>query len=124
MTEPLLVGQGLVKHFPVRDWLGRRRTAVRAVDGVTITVGRGETVGLVGESGCGKSTLGRVLLRLIEPDSGTIHFGGRDVRALGGEALRHLRAEMQVVFQDPYGSLNPRMTIGDASRFLRSSFRS
>jgi oligopeptide transport system ATP-binding protein len=116
MTEPLLVGRDLIKHFPVRDWLGRRRGAVRAVDGVSLAVGRGETLGLVGESGCGKSTLGRVLLRLIEPDSGTLHFDGRDVRAMGGEALRHLRAEMQVVFQDPYGSLNPRMTIGDAIR--------
>jgi oligopeptide/dipeptide ABC transporter ATP-binding protein len=114
MTEPLLVGEGLVKHFPVRDWLGRRRGAVRAVDGVGLAVGHGETLGLVGESGCGKSTLGRMLLRLIEPDSGTLYFDGRDVRAMGGEALRHLRAEMQMVFQDPYASLNPRMTIGDA----------
>jgi ABC-type glutathione transport system ATPase component len=111
MTEPLVVGRDLVKHFPVRDWLGRRRAAVRAVDRVSLTVGRGETLGLVGESGCGKSTLGRVLLRLIEPDSGTLHFDGRDVRAMGGEALRHLRAGMQMVFQDPYGSLNPRMQV-------------
>jgi oligopeptide/dipeptide ABC transporter ATP-binding protein len=114
MTGPLVVASDLVKHFPVRDWLGRRRGAVRAVDRVSLAVGRGETLGLVGESGCGKSTLGRVLLRLIEPDSGALHFDGRDVRAMGGEALRHLRAEMQMVFQDPYGSLNPRMTIGDA----------
>ncbi len=114
MNEPLVVGRDLVKQFPVRDWLGRRRGAVRAVDGVSLAVGRGETLGLVGESGCGKSTLGRVLLRLIEPDSGTLYFAGRDVRAMKGEALRHLRAEMQMVFQDPYGSLNPRMTIGDA----------
>ena len=110
----LLTGRDLVKHFPARDWLGRRRAAVRAVDGVSLDVKRGETLGLVGESGCGKSTLGRVLLRLIEPDSGDIRFDGRDVRALDATALRHLRAEMQMVFQDPYASLNPRMTIGDA----------
>ena len=113
-NEPLLAGRDLIKHFPVRDWLGRRTAAVRAVDGVSVEVRRGETLGLVGESGCGKSSLGRVLLRLIEADSGDIRFEDRDVRALGGTALRHLRAEMQMVFQDPYASLNPRMTIGDA----------
>jgi oligopeptide/dipeptide ABC transporter ATP-binding protein len=114
MTEALLAASELVKHFPVRDWLGRRRAAVRAVDGVSLDIGHGETLGLVGESGCGKSTLGRVLLRLIEADEGAITFAGRDVRALNGSALRHLRAEAQMVFQDPYASLNPRMTIGDA----------
>ncbi len=114
MTEALLAARELVKHFPVRDWLGRRRAAVRAVDGVSLDIGRGETLGLVGESGCGKSTLGRVLLRLIEADSGAITFAGRDVRALTGGELRRLRAEAQMVFQDPYASLNPRMTIGDA----------
>ena len=114
MNEPLLVGRDLVKHFPVRDWLGRQRAAVRAVDGVSVDVRRGETLGLVGESGCGKSTLGRILLRLIEADEGDIRFEGRDVRGFGSTALRHLRAEMQMVFQDPYSSLNPRMTIGDA----------
>jgi ABC-type oligopeptide transport system ATPase subunit len=85
MTGPLVVASDLVKHFPMRDWLGRRRRAVRAVDRVSLAVGHGETLGLVGESGCGKSTLGRVLLRLIEPDSGALHFDGRDVRAMGGE---------------------------------------
>ena len=114
MTEPLLVARDIVKHFPIRDWLGRRSDAVRAVDGVSLAIARAETLALVGESGCGKSTLGRVLLRLIEADSGEIRFAGRDVRALAGGELRRLRAEMQIVFQDPYASLNPRMTVGDA----------
>ncbi len=114
LTDALLAASALVKHFPVRDWLGRRRAAVHAVDGISLDIGRGETLGLVGESGCGKSTLGRVLLRLIEADSGGIDFAGRDVRALNGGDLRRLRAEAQIVFQDPYASLNPRMTIGDA----------
>jgi peptide/nickel transport system ATP-binding protein/oligopeptide transport system ATP-binding protein len=112
--DALLAGRDLVKHFPVRNWLGRRTAAVRAVDGVSLEVRRGETLGLVGESGCGKSTLGRVLLRLVEADGGDIRFEGCDVRALDATALRRLRAEMQMVFQDPYASLNPRMTIGDA----------
>ena len=114
MSGKLIEAVDVTKHFPVRNWLGLATAAVRAVDGVNLSVDLGETLGLVGESGCGKSTLGRLLLRLIEADSGMIRFEGRDMRSLGRNALRHLRAEMQMVFQDPYASLNPRMTIGDA----------
>jgi len=114
VTAPLLETRDLVKHFPMRDWLGRRTGAVRAVDGVSLTVGSGETLGLVGESGCGKSTVGRLVLRLIEADRGEIRFLGRDIRALDSRAMRRVRGEMQLVFQDPYASLNPRMTVGDA----------
>jgi oligopeptide/dipeptide ABC transporter ATP-binding protein len=106
--------QGLVKHFPgERGWfgLGRPRAVVRAVDGVSFTITRGQTLGLVGESGCGKSTTGRAILRLIEPDAGRVTIDGKDVLALGARGLRTLRRRMQIVFQDPYGSLNPRMTV-------------
>src|SRR5687768_7443328 len=99
----------LVKHFPVEG----SDDVVRAVDGVTFEILRGETLGLVGESGCGKSTVGRCLLRLIEPTRGEILFGGEDVRALGGGDLRRLRREMQIIFQDPYASLNPRLKVRD-----------
>ncbi|HZH46431.1 MAG TPA: ATP-binding cassette domain-containing protein, partial [Roseococcus sp.] len=102
---PLLVAEGLVKHFPIRDALGRGRGAVRAVDGVSLTVERGETLAIVGESGCGKSTLGRLLLRLAEPDSGRLVFAGEDLLALSPRRLRARRQRMQLVFQDPYGSL-------------------
>lgn len=99
--------RGLVKYFPVEG----SRDVVRAVDGVTFEIFRGETLGLVGESGCGKSTVGRCLLRLIEPTAGEITFDDRDVLRLGRKELRGLRGEMQIIFQDPYASLNPRMKV-------------
>src|SRR5437660_11579570 len=101
--------RGLVKHFPVEG----SDDVVRAVDGVTFGILSGETLGLVGESGCGKSTVGRCLLRLIEPTAGEIEFEGRDILSLGKTQLREIRREMQIVFQDPYASLNPRMKVGD-----------
>ncbi len=111
--EPLLRVRGLRKWFPLRRGvLGRPSAWVRAVDGVSFDVGAGETFALVGESGCGKTTVGRALLRLVEPTAGEVRFGGRDVRALRRGELRRLRREMQLVFQDPYASLNPRLTVG------------
>lgn len=101
--------RGLVKHFPVEN----SDDVVRAVDGVSFEIFRGETLGLVGESGCGKSTVGRCLLRLIEPTAGEVKFEGRDVLSLGKTEMRELRRQMQIVFQDPYASLNPRMKVGD-----------
>jgi len=108
----LLRVQDLVKHFPVRKGLfGRSAGAVQAVDGISFELARGETLALVGESGCGKSTTGRLLLRLIEPTSGKVWFDGQDLLALDAQALRAQRRSMQIIFQDPYGSLNPRMTV-------------
>lgn len=116
-APPLLSVAGLTKYFPIRSGILRRVTGhVKAVDGVSFTVGAGETLALVGESGCGKTTTGRALLRLIEPTAGTVEFDGVNVLALKGEALRRMRRRMQIVFQDPYGSLNPRMSIGAAIR--------
>jgi peptide/nickel transport system ATP-binding protein len=112
-TQPLVDVRELRKDYPLsRGLLGRATGTVRAVDGVTFTVERGETLALVGESGCGKTTTGRAVLRLIEPTSGEVYFDGIDVRALAREPLRRLRRRMQLVFQDPYSSLNPRLSVG------------
>jgi len=109
----LLEAENLVKHFPAsRNMFGRPTAFVKAVDGVSFHVDAGETLALVGESGCGKSTVSRLVLRLIEPDAGRVRFEGRDLLGFDADALRAFRRQAQIIFQDPYASLNPRMTVG------------
>lgn len=111
---PLLDVRDLVKHFGVtKGILGRSAGAVQAVDGISLTIQRGETVGLVGESGCGKSTAGRAILQLHRPSSGEVFFDGTDLTKLGDSDMRRMRRHMQMIFQDPYASLNPKMTVAD-----------
>jgi oligopeptide/dipeptide ABC transporter ATP-binding protein len=112
-TPPLVQVRNLTKHFPIRTGLlGRATSTVKAVEKISFDIPRGETLALVGESGCGKSTTGRAILRLIEPTAGTVTFDGADVGTLAAAPLRRLRRRMQIIFQDPMSSLNPRMTIG------------
>ncbi|MFJ7153660.1 ABC transporter ATP-binding protein [Streptomyces sp. NPDC101118] len=111
--EPLLRVSGLTKHFPINKGLLRRQVgAVKAVDGLDFEVYPGETLGVVGESGCGKSTMGRLITRLLEPTGGKVEFEGKDITHLGVSGMRPLRRDVQMIFQDPYGSLNPRHTVG------------
>ena len=112
--DALVEVRDLVKHFPLRGGIVLNRTvgAVRAVDGVSFDVLRGETLGLVGESGCGKSTTARLILRLIDPTSGSVRLDGAEIATASGSRLKELRRGMQMIFQDPYSSLNPRKTVG------------
>ena len=111
-TEPLLQVRDLKVHFPVQHGLfSRVKAHVKAVDGISFSLAPGETLGLVGESGCGKTTLGRAVIRLVEPTAGSVHFNGEDITKLDDAELRSRRRGFQMIFQDPFGSLNPRMTV-------------
>ena len=115
LTEPLLKVEYLQKYFPIRKGIVVQKHVgdVKAVDGVSFNIQRGETLGMVGESGCGKSTIGRTILRLLEPTGGKVTFEGKVLNDFSGEEMRKMRSQMQMIFQDPYASLNPRMTVGD-----------
>src|SRR5436190_1777079 len=113
MSEVLLEVKNLKKYFPIKKGIFSKTIGhVKAVDDVSFTINKGETLGLVGESGCGKTTIGRTLLRLVEPTAGTVIFEGKDVTAMDQKDLKEVRKDMQIIFQDPYSSLNPRMTVG------------
>ena len=124
MTAPLLEVKNLRMHFPVTEGVMMRRAVgeVKAVDGVDFTVNRGETLGLVGESGCGKTTTGRCILRLERPTGGEIRYDGVDIAQLDRKELYALRRRIQVIFQDPYSSLNPRMKVGDIQQGMKGAF--
>ena len=123
-TQPLISVKDLTVHFPVRKSLfGRGRQIVKAVDGVSLDIFAGETLGLVGESGCGKTTLGRAILRLVEPTSGQVMFRGEDLAHLSSSAMRAQRRHLQIIFQDPYASLNPRMTVSQIISEPLATFR-
>ena len=114
--QVLLETKGLEKHFPVKDFFGRKRQEVKAVDGITFQIHKGETCGLVGESGCGKSTLGRTLIRMYEPTGGQIIFDGQDITNLSGAALKPYHKRMQIIFQDPYSALDPHHNVEEIIR--------
>ncbi len=113
MSDILVEAKNLTRHFQSSGFPARKRALIHAVDGVSFSIKKGETLGLVGESGCGKSTVGRLLLRLIEPTAGEVYFNGQAIYELGRQEMQLLRREMQIIFQDPFSSLNPRMTIKD-----------
>lgn len=114
MNEELIRATSLSKYFETSTgFFGKNRTTVKAVDGVTISIGKAETVGLVGESGCGKTTVGRSIIKLYEPTSGSIHFEGQDITHFNQKQMKNLRSQIQMIFQDPFSSLNPRKTVGD-----------